>query len=262
MEFFTERFKGKALPLFPLGDWHFGSRQCSEKFIKKVIGLIKDDPRARWVGMGDFMENAIVGSKSDVYTQTVPPKEQMDHICELLDPIKKQGLFLIYGNHENRTMRMVGIQPEQYIGLQLGIPVMGFSCLAEFLLPDCKTPYGFTAYFHHTAGGSYSTSGKVGKVESMRRIVPAVDAVFAGHHHMTARIPQTWFEAGRGQVLKKTGYDYCIGSALTWSGSYAEEKGKRPATVEHIKVTFVGSNNGSVTDGRRQIYEVISEGGE
>lgn len=257
MDFFTKKFKGRSFTLFPLGDWHFGSRQCHEEFIKKVIGLIKDDPLAHWVGMGDLMENAIVGSKSDVYTQTVPPKEQMNHICELLEPIKGKGLFMIYGNHENRTMRMVGIQPEQYIGLQLGIPVKGFSCLAEFLLPECKTPYGFTCYFHHTAGGSYATSGKVNKIESMRRIVPTVDAVFTAHHHMTARIPQTWYEAGRGRALKKTGYDYGCGSALTWSGSYAEEKGSRPATVEHIKVTFAGSNNGGI-DGRRQIYEVIS----
>lgn len=257
MEFYTKRFPGKSFNLFPLGDWHDGSAQTDEDFIKRVINIIKADNRGYWVGMGDLMENALVGSLSDVYTQTMPPKEQMEHIVDLLRPIKDKGLFLIYGNHENRTMRLAGIQPEQYIGLQLGLPVMGFSCLAEFLLPECKTPYGFTCYFHHTAGGSYATSSKVSKIESMRRIVPNVDAVFTAHHHMTARIPQTWYEAGRGKALKKTGYDYGIGSALSWGGSYAEEKGKRPATVEHIRVTFVGSTTGT-EDGRKQVFEVLN----
>ena len=87
-----------------------------QDLLDRVIAEIKATPNGYWVGMGDFLENAIVGSKSDVYTQVVPPKEQMEHIVELLRPIKDKGLFLIYGNHENRTMRMVGIQPEQYIG--------------------------------------------------------------------------------------------------------------------------------------------------
>ncbi|CAK0779072.1 hypothetical protein CCP2SC5_880005 [Azospirillaceae bacterium] len=258
LKFYTKRFKGRDFTLYPIGDWHAGSRQFCEPFAKKIISEIKDNPKAWWCGMGDMMENAIIGSKSDIYTQNIPPKEQLEHIVDMLSPIKHKGLFLIYGNHETRTMRMVGLQPEQYIGLQLGLPVMGFSCMAEFLLPECHTPYGFSCYFHHTAGGSYATSGKIGKIESMRKIAPTVDAVFTAHHHMTARLPQTWYECGRGQALKKTGYDYGTGSALTWDGSYAEEKGSRPATVEHIKVTFVGSNDGRATDGRRQIYEVIS----
>jgi len=103
MKFHYERLDMKDFTLYPIGDWHLGSAQCNEAFIKQTIDEIKDNPQARWVGMGDMMENALIGSRSDVYTQTIPPKDQMDHIVELLTPIKEKGLFLIAGNHEQRT---------------------------------------------------------------------------------------------------------------------------------------------------------------
>ena len=131
MKFYYKKFKAKEITLYPIGDWHFGSRQCNEEFIKQIIGEIKEDDDAYWVGMGDFLENAIVGSKSDVYTQTLPPKEQMEHIVELLTPIKGKGLFLIAGNHESRTHRMVGLTPEQYIGLQLDPALCTYSSVVQ-----------------------------------------------------------------------------------------------------------------------------------
>lgn len=94
------------------------------------------------------------------------------------------------------------------------------------------------------------------KADSLRKIVPTVDAIFTGHSHITSRIPYTWYEPGDKRTLKKTGYNYITGSALRWDGSYAEEKAKPAATVEHIKVRFVGSHDGR-KDGREQIYSVI-----
>jgi len=88
VEFYHRKFKGKEMTLYPLGDWHYGSRQCNEDFVAQVIAEVKADKNGYWVGLGDFMENAIIGSKSDMYTQLLPPKEQMEHISDLLEPIK------------------------------------------------------------------------------------------------------------------------------------------------------------------------------
>ena len=250
------------MTIYPLGDFHYGSRQCNEKFIRQVVDEFKENDLAYWVGMGDMIENALVGSKSDVYTQTIPPTEQMDYICDRLRPIAKKGLFGIAGNHEQRSMRLAGIIPEQYMLTRLGLPYMGFSCLAYFIMSKCKTPKAFQAYFHHNYGGGYTKGGKINRAEQLRRIVPVVDATFSGHFHITSRTPVTWFEAGREQIIKHTGYDYITGSTLEWNKSYAEERAKPAATCELIKVTFIGSNNGKVTDGRRQIFEVIQPRGD
>ena len=260
MEFYPKKFKKKHFTLYPIGDWHFGSAQCNETFIKQVIDEVRADPDAFWVGMGDLMENAIVGSKSDVYTQTVPPKDQMEYIVELLTPIKEKGLFMIGGNHEQRTHRLVGLIPEQYIGMQLGVPYKGFSCLANFQMRS-KTPSTFSCYFHHNYGGGYTKGGKVNRAESLRRIVPTADAIFSGHFHITSRLPTVWYEAGYTQVIKHVGYDYITGSALKWDSSYAEEKAKPSASCEFISVEFIGCTNGRA-DNRKQIYKVITPNGE
>lgn len=256
MKFFSKDFDAKAMTLYPLGDWHLGSRQCDIPFIERVIKEIADNPDAYWCGMGDLMENAIVGSKSDVYLQNIPPKEQMDLIVKMLDPIKDKGLFLIAGNHEQRTMRQVGIVPEQYISVCLKIPYLDYSCLAKFSLKKAHWPHDFTCYFHHNYGGGYTNGGKVNRADCLRKICPTADAAFSGHFHVTSRIPVTWFEAGVQSVIRRTGYDYVTGSALRWDSSYAEEKAKPASTVEFIKVTFAGSTSGN-GDYRCQTYEII-----
>jgi len=263
MEFFKKQFSGKSFTLYLLGDWHYGSSQCNEEFIGKVINEVKNDRNGYWIGLGDLMENAIVGSKSDVYTQTAPPKDQMDYIVDILTPIKDKGLFLIAGNHEQRTMRVAGIIPETHIATRLGIRYAGFSCYAVFELPSCRTPYGFNCYFHHNYGGGYTAGGKINRADQLRLICPTADAIFSGHFHITSRIPVTWYEPARNKIIKKTGYDYIIGSALEYDGSYAEEKAKKPAVVEHINITFVGatySGGGAnrTYDNRKQIYEIIT----
>jgi hypothetical protein len=260
MEFLYKKFDHKRFTLYPLGDFHLGSPQCNEGFIRQVLQEIKDNDDAYWCGMGDMMENAIVGSKSDVYTQTLPPKEQMEHIVDLLTPIKDKGLFAIAGNHEQRSMRVVGLIPEQFICYHLDIPYMGFSCLAVFQLMQSKNPQGFSCYFHHNYGGGYTPGGKVNRAAKPRQICPTVDAVFSAHFHTTSRIPVTWFEPARKQIIKHTGYDYITGSALEWNRSYAEEKCKPPAATEFIKVTFIGNTSGKL-DNREQLYQVITPNG-
>ncbi len=241
MEFYKKEIESPTFTLYPIGDFHYGSEQCDVDFIKRVIKEIQHNPNAKWVGMGDFIENAIPGSPGDIHSQTVPPgQRQMDDICELLLPIADKGLFLIAGNHEARSRRNTGIIPEQYISLKLNIPYKGFSCLARFsLFQSTSQQYrSCIAYFHHNCGGGYTRGGKVNKAEQLRLLVPTADAIFAGHFHITSRVAFTWFEAGMGQVIERVGYDYITGSALTWNKSYAEEKAKQAAVREFIRVTF------------------------
>jgi len=243
MEFFRKDFDCEQFTLYPFGDWHLGSKQCDEDFVKQVIEEIATTDNAYWVGMGDLMENALVGSRSDIYTQVIPPKEQLEYICELLEPIKEKGLFLIAGNHEARTHRLTGIRPEVFISQRLGIPYKEFSCYALFA-PLRKSPNSnftaFKCYFHHDYGGGWTPGGKVNKAHKLREITPNADATFSGHFHITSRIPYSWVEiCYNGKNLwKRKGYDYITGSALKWDSSYAEEKAKPMAAMEFIKVTF------------------------
>jgi len=255
MRYYWKEFPGKEFSLIPLGDVHLGSPQCNEKFFYDTVDLIKNSKETYWVGMGDFIENALVGSVGDIYEQTHSPRKQVVIIVEALKPIKDKCLFLVIGNHEQRTTRVSSQKPTEQIAALLDVPFGGFSCYARFIV---KGKYGvFTAYFHHNSGGGYTKGGKVNRSAKLREITPTADATFSGHMHTTARTPVTWYEARRSGIEKCIGYDYIIGSALEYDESYAEMKAKPPANTEFIKVTFQGSTTGT-KDNRKQTYEIIT----
>jgi len=260
MQFSYHKFDLKEFNLYPLGDWHVGSPQCNKGFIKRHIVTVTEDPLGYWVGMSDFMENAIVGSKSDLYKQTMSPEEQLDWVCETLEPIQDKGLFIIAANHEQRTMKTVGLQPERHIAKRLDVPYKGYSCYAIFQLMQAKNPQSFKCYFHHNYGGGYTKGGKVNRSAKLREIAPSADATFSAHFHITSRTPSKWYDTGRKGIISRVGYDYIIGSALEYDESYAEERAKPAAVTEFIRVTFKGCTNGR-RDNREQIYEVITSNG-
>lgn len=245
-----------AVNLYPIGDWHYGSKQCLLRFVKKVIGIIDKDPEARWVSMGDLAENAIIGSKSDVYLQEKNPEDQFDDLVDLLKPIKDKCLFTIPGNHGQRTHRVAGLDPDRLIAKALGVPFHRYSVLASLMLRKLGPPNRVVAYFHHSRGGGSTQGGKINAASKLRLIAPNADATFAGHSHTTSRTPVTWYDAGYKSLLRKTGYDYIIGSALTWKESYAEEKTYRPAAVEQIMVRFERHKTNELKH-FRQTYTII-----
>jgi hypothetical protein len=255
MKFFSINLPLRAVNLYPIGDWHLGSRQSFPRFIKQVLDEIRDDPEARWVSMGDLLENAIIGSKSDVYLSTQNPEDQIEAVIKFLDPIKDKCLFTIPGNHSARTMRVAGIDPDKVIADRLGVPYARYSALASFFLAEAKTRA--VCYFHHSRGGGSTPGGKVNAASKLRLIVPSADAVFCGHSHTTNREPLTWFDAGRSGLIRRQGYNYIIGSALTWKESYAEEKGMRPAAVEQIMVRFEVKSHHDHAKYLKQTFNII-----
>jgi hypothetical protein len=255
MKFFSINLPLRAVNLYPLGDWHVGSRQALPRFIKQVIGTIAADPEARWMSMGDLIENAVVGSRSDVYLATKNPEDQIEEVVSALDSIKDKCLFTIPGNHSARTMRMAGLDPDKVIADRLGVPYARYSILASIGLSKAKSRA--ICYFHHSRGGGSTPGGKVNAASKLRLIVPSADAVFCGHSHTTNREPLTWFDAGVTGLVRRQGYNYIIGSALTWKESYAEEKGMRPAAVEQIMVRFEVKSHHNHAKYLKQTYHII-----
>ena len=59
----------ESIKLFCLHDIHKGSKQHDDKKYAAVKRMILSDPTAYCVIVGDMIENAIPGSKSDVFYQ-------------------------------------------------------------------------------------------------------------------------------------------------------------------------------------------------
>ena len=100
--------------LVPIGDVHAGSRACDEAKFAAIVQSVKRDPRAYWIGLGDYCEFINVSdvrhdvqatadwiTKADLVDIS---KAQRDWFLEHVRPIADKCLGLVEGNHE-RTIR-------------------------------------------------------------------------------------------------------------------------------------------------------------
>jgi len=89
--------KGDRAQLLVFSDVHIGAKECQEDFARERLAHCLKQ-RIYVMGLGDLIENAIVGGKSDVYEQKLTPEVQIETAVEWLMPLAKAGLLL--GLHE------------------------------------------------------------------------------------------------------------------------------------------------------------------
>lgn len=93
-------------------DVHYGSELFDEKKWKAVKDMILRNDNAVVCFVGDLMENAVPGSKSDMFTQKHPPAEQKEWVTEQLRDFAHKTIAVVPGNHEsNRTTKVSGLYP-------------------------------------------------------------------------------------------------------------------------------------------------------
>ena len=264
MKPFYVKIPNDYVNIYPFGDIHKGSPQCDEDLLKRYVEEIYEDKYAKWFGLGDLVENALPTSLGDMYQQIEPPEVQMQHMAKLLDPIKDKGLFMIMGNHEDRTYKRCGVHPESLISALLGVnpktgepyvPFLGLTVYAVIAL-DVKPPNQFKIFVHHNTGGGATIGGKTNKAVKLEALCPSADAIFSGHTHITSRVSRQWFDTTGKNIIEKNTMHYVCGSTLKYEGSYAEQKALLPACRELIKVRFSARNNGHM-DSTKQEYFVI-----
>lgn len=93
-------------------DIHYGSAQHDNKRWERFKRMIREKPNRYIVFVGDYCENAVVGSKSDIYTQTAPPWAQKEWLSEQFIELADRTMCIVPGNHENnRITRTCGLFP-------------------------------------------------------------------------------------------------------------------------------------------------------
>ena len=92
--------------LVPLGDIHYGYATCNVAKLKKVIEYIKNTENAKWISMGDNIDNT---SPKNAYfmrdKSVIDTQRQILDLSKMLKPIADKCLGLLWGNHEYRAFR-------------------------------------------------------------------------------------------------------------------------------------------------------------
>ena len=256
MRVFDQRFpKREEIGLAACGDWHLGSQTCDEDAIDHWIAKIKDN---EWyvMLMGDLTENATLGSVGAVFEQTMTPQAQVKSVVEKLAPIKDYIIGAVGGNHGRRSVKAVGLDPDEIICWELGIPYFGHSGFGRIQVGDAN----WKVFVHHGAGGGGLLGSKLNVIaEKMTKIVPLADLYMAGHTHAEVSgsdtRPDMTLNKGVVRIVKHRRHFSGTGSLLDYDDSYAEGMLLPPATKAQV-VHFLGTRRHVATGGDKgSVYE-------
>ena len=190
--------------IYILSDLHIGDANADMDEIHARVQRIADDERGLCVLNGDLLNTAVRKSVSDIYTEIVPPMEQIKMAVELLKPIKGRIIAADTGNHENRVYRTDGVDVMRLVCRELGIEHRyapeGVLCFLRFgdKAPGersrgrKKQPYIYTIYATHGIGGGRKEGAKAIRLADMASIVDA-DCYIHSHSHMPMIMKQSFF---------------------------------------------------------------------
>ena len=189
----------KSIEIHTFSDWHIGDKACDIEGIKAQIRHIENTPNAYVICNGDLMNNATKTSVSDCYAEAMPPMEQLQMLCTLLEPIKDKILMFTQGNHEARTYRSDGIDLTALLSQQLGLYNRyaregGVVFLRVGVHPkhDRERQVCYTIYCTHGSGGGRKEGAKAIRLADMASIVDT-DIYIHSHTHLPMIMKQDFY---------------------------------------------------------------------
>lgn len=219
--------------LINFSDLHVGHANFQERILDMGIQwAINND--ALCICGGDWMENATKHSiGAGVVEQVLTPQDQIDYLVQKFLPLKGRFIGGYSGNHEDRTYKETGLDPMQYIALQLDIPLFPVELFGVIHSTD-KHGHGtsYSVYAVHSDSAHKDSGLSVHKVQSDWGWVQA-DIKMKSHDHCLD------FDFGETlqvvkpatTVVQRKEYVVLTGSCLERAGSYAAKKPRRPGTL-------------------------------
>ena len=228
----------QSVEILLAADIHVGSAEFDEKKWERFEELLKR-PDTFVIFAGDQMEYATRSSKSDVYTQTMPPSYQKRWWIEHLRNYKDKVLCIVDGNHEyNRASRDADDFPLYDIALALGI----------------EDRYRSEAAFVDIGVGRVGTAGKqmryVFRVQHQAKNnvnfgtadgFEGIDVFVSGHTHKPQDLPRPKlvYDSKNKSVVQKDVENVVTGHFLKYGG-YGERAGYRPSSEKLYSVLLSG----------------------
>ena len=235
MEYVQERF-GQGVDevnILFTGDWHAGHPNYIEEIVDDALETISSLPNGRIVLMGDLTEIALTTTYGSTYEQVLTPEEQVDYVVEKLRPYKDIIVGAVAGNHNQRIVNAVGMNP-----MRLAFKILGIE--QKFFGYTGIIKWAFNKGCIHSRVWHGATSSSR-KMYILKKIAEMREGFFSeicvmGHTHRLLysddefiRIPDS-----RNMKMKKVNlYEISSGSALGWPEGYAEMK-----DLKEVKLGF------------------------
>lgn len=221
----------RDITIYPIFDLHIGAAEWMEAEWTAAKKRILDDPSAYIVIGGDMINNGIKSSVTNVYAETMRPREQKALLTKELEPLKDKILCLTGGNHEQRSAREVDENPLYDVACKLDLEHLyrenGCFLILRFgneKRDGLKNPTYMLAVLHGAGGGMYIGSG-ANRGERFGAVIDGLDALITGHTHKPITFPvgKLVFDAQNKRVTQK---QFRVVVATSWLGygDYAMRK--------------------------------------
>ncbi len=218
--------------IYPLGDVHMGARHHHAGLWQQWIDHLYDRPEASLLGTGDFLNAAIIGSKSDVYDEKLTvgeAKRKLRHQLELLAAEHRVD-GLCPGNHEDRITRATGDCPIRDVCDVLQIPYIEAAALLVYVVGEIE----YEVYLRHGTGNGQALA-QLAKSGSVIR----ADVYVTGHSHNQAVTAQDFFVRRGHGVERDKRYFVSSGSFLGYE-RYAAQRGYSPGRLGAPRIYLDG----------------------
>lgn len=233
----------EQLELFPLNDLHIGDPKTDEALFRRFIYYVAEAPNRFLIGIGDLMNNGIKSSVSNVYNETMSPREQRKWLERELQPVKDRILLLLDGNHEYRSKKEVDLSQTEELADNLGVRYFEDEAAIKIRFgKDCHSKsISYCIYVTHGATGGKRPGAAVNNLELLALSLENCDVVIVGHSHKKIgyRFSPRRFDPYNNKV---TQVDKLCVVASSWQdfGGYAARKMYIPAAKGRTPIILSG----------------------
>lgn len=218
--------------IYPLGDVHKGAHGHDVALWREWLAYLEGRPDCSLLGTGDFLNSAIIGSKSEVYDERMTVGDAKRELRRELTGLAADGRIdaMAPGNHEDRIYRAVGDCPVKDLCDALSVPYIEAAALIVYVVGDVE----YEVYLRHGTGNGQSlvTLAKGGQVIH-------ADIYITGHTHRQAVTKDDIFVRHGDAVGRATRYFVSSGSFLGYE-KYAAQRGYPPSHLGAPRIFLDG----------------------
>jgi predicted phosphodiesterase len=186
--------------IYSLGDLHIGAMNCAEGHIRRLVKKIKDDPKALWVGGGDYI-NAIKPQDAKRFTPDNLPNwilegdadtvrkrlkdivhQEAERFILMVEPIKDKCIGLISGNHEEKVIQYYNEDILEYMCETLDVPNLTRSAGIRINFKYGNLSHVITIFITHGHGAGRSAGAEPNQLEYLAKTMD-FDIILRGHSH-------------------------------------------------------------------------------
>lgn len=243
-EMIVHSFDGDIV-VYALSDVYYGALEHNEAGWDAVCKEILDQPNAYVVLGGDLINNATRSSVSNVFEDTVRPREQKIRMTQMLEPLVPRILCIVPGNHEARSVKDADDEPTYDIACKLNVEELYRPNVAFLSISVGDSHNAYHIAVTHGAGGGIYTGATVNRNERFGNVIDGLDCLIVGHTHKgTVTRPSKLVIDSRNKVVVQR--EYLVVSMVSWMeyGGYAMSKMLLPSSHSNPQKLVIRNDPG------------------